>query len=73
MILDMFQSSDEIIMGAFGNRDTDTIAYMNVNISPEKIFVLDKDSNMVNVGTEIHLSYTELANTVDIIYPKIGN
>ena len=73
VILDMFQSSDEIIMGAFGNRDTDTIAYMNVNISPEKIFVLDKDSNMVNVGTEIHLSYTELANTVDIIYPKIEN
>ena len=72
IVLGVFQSDDNIIVGAFGNKETDTIAYRNVGIPPENIFLLDKESKIVNVGTEKECTYTELANTVNMIYPKRG-
>ena len=68
--LDMFQNRNEVIVGAYGNTVTDTTAYLNAGIPPDKIFLLDKESQIVNYGTKKKYSYTDLANTVSRIYPK---
>ena len=57
-------------MGAFGNKETDTVAYSNVGIPLDKIYILNKESQVFNVGTRKIYSYSELADKVDKIFPN---
>ena len=68
--LSSFKCKEEVIVGAFGNKETDTIAYSNVEIPLDKIFILDKESQISNVGTKKTYSYSELADNVDSMFPN---
>ena len=68
--LNMFTKNHDTIVGAYGNKETDTTAYLNAGISPNKIYLLGKNSKILNVGTKQEYSYTELAYNVDRFYPK---
>ena len=68
--LSSFKCKEEVIVGAFGNKETDTHAYSNVEIPLDKIFILDKESQISNVGTKKTYSYSELADKVDSLFPN---
>ena len=68
--LSIFKSRENIIMGAFGNKETDTVAYSSVGIPLDKIYILNKESQVFNVGTRKVYSYSELADKVDEIFPN---
>ena len=69
-VLSIFKCKEDVILGAFGNKQTDTVAYSNVGIPLDRIFILNKDSQISNVGTRKIYSYSELANKVNELFPS---
>ena len=62
---------DDIVMGAYGNKVTDTEAYTRSGIPRDKIWIVDPEGVVINQGTRETTSYGEQATNVDILYPKI--
>ena len=56
--------------GAYGNKESDVEAYRNIGIPDEKIFIINKQSQMVNIGTKQDTSYKKQAADVDNLYPN---
>ena len=67
-LMDLFHAKSSRIYGAYGNKDSDTEAYRNIGIPDERIFIIDKQSHMINVGTQEPTSYKEHANSINIMY-----
>ena len=69
-LFDLFDLKSHVVAGAYGNKDTDTRAYLNSGISASKVFLVNKKSKMINVGNKENTSYMEHFRNVDKMYPK---
>ena len=69
-ITELFESKENVIVGAYGNKDTDTEAYRNAGIRPNKIFSVNEDGNMIDIATKTSTSYLEHFRNVSNMYPK---
>ena len=73
-ILECFRWNDnkihDIVVGAYGNKETDTAAYTASGLPLELIWIVDPDGVMVNQGTKKQTSYGEQAKHVEKLYPK---
>ena len=69
-ITDLFDLKENVIVGAYGNKATDTKAYLNAGIDPNKIFCVNEDGNMIDVATETSTSYFRHFRNVSDMYPK---
>ena len=58
------------IYAGFGNKDTDTFAYKEVNIDFDKIFQIDKKSKIKIYGSKAIVSYKELNEKIDEFFPE---
>ena len=67
-LIALFNNKSNQIYGAYGNKNSDTKAYRNIGITDNKIFIIDKQSNMINVGTQKPTSYKEHALDIDKMY-----
>lgn len=58
--------------GGFGNRPTDYISYESVQLPPERIFIIDPKSNIIQ-GEEkdTKMSYEYIDLVVPKLFPKI--
>jgi len=63
------QSIMETIVAAFGNKETDTKAYVDAGIDPMKIFIVDPEGVVVNAGTNETTSYLHLVQNLNEIVP----
>ena len=54
----------------FGNRDTDAIAYRYLDIPLKNIFIVDPNSDVVQLGEEETTSYKEINNNLQKYFPK---
>ena len=70
-LMNLFENKSKIVHGAYGNKDSDTEAYLNIGIPSDNIFIINKNSNMINVGTKQDTSYKQHANNVHTLYPII--
>jgi phosphatidate phosphatase PAH1 len=71
LILDLFTLGEKVVYGAYGNKNTDAIAYTNSAILPERVYLIDENSCMTRLKDSNITSYEEHANNIDTIYPKI--
>lgn len=69
-LMNLFKHKSSIVSGAYGNKDSDIEAYRNIAIPDEKIFIINKQSQMVNIGTKQDTSYKKQAADVDNMYPN---
>ena len=65
-LVDLFNGGSSVVYKAYGNQDTDTKAYVNVGIPQDKIYTINEESEMKNVGTGKATSYREQAELIDI-------
>ena len=70
-LMNLFKNKSNIVHGAYGNKDSDTEAYRNIGIPDDKIFIINKQSHMINVGTKLPTSYKEHAKFIDRMYPNV--
>merc|ERR1719186_1663814 len=61
----------DAIVGAYGNKETDTKAYQNSGVPLERVWIVNPEGVLKNVGTEEETSYPDQAENVDTLYPKI--
>jgi len=59
------------VSGAYGNADTDTVAYMKAGISPKYIYLVNREGELRRVSDNCLSSYKEHATNVEKMYPKI--
>lgn len=62
--------SGDFIVGAYGNKDTDTKAYQNSGIPLERVWIVNTQGVLKNEGNKEVTSYAEQAKHVDKLYPK---
>ena len=72
-ILGLFDFGPEVIEGAYGNTALDKRAYLTVNIAPERIYIVNSDSQLTNVANGSVTTYEMLAQNVDDLYPASNN
>lgn len=70
-IIDLFDVKEKAVCGAFGNKDTDTVAYCQSSISPENVYLIDECGSIVQVNSSRKTSYNELSNNIDSILPPL--
>ena len=68
-LMGLFNNKSAQIYGAYGNKDSDTKAYRNIGITEDKIFIINKQSHMISVGTQKPTSYKEHALNLNEMYP----
>ena len=69
-LLNLFDLKAKVVEGAYGNKDSDTKAYVDSGIPDNKVFLVNKQSEMINVGTKEKTSYMEHFKNVAQMYPK---
>ena len=69
-LLDLFDLKQDIVAGAYGNKNTDTEAYLTSGIMGEKIYLINEASKIINVATGNETSYRLQTQRVNEIYPK---
>ena len=70
-LMELFKLRHNVVLGAYGNKNSDTEAYLNIGISRDRIFIINKQSKMTNVGTGQDTSYKQHANSIDKMYPAV--
>ena len=70
-LLDLFDVKQDVVEGAYGNKNTDTEAYLESGIREDRVFQINETSKMINVGTRNISTYNLQKNTIDEYYPKI--
>merc|ERR1711997_1095567 len=70
--LDLFESKNNVVLAAYGNRNSDTQAYMDGGIPTNRIFLVNSESVLRRVGDGKRTSYYEHATKVNQKYPKIN-
>ena len=68
-ILDLFNLKQDVVAGAYGNKNSDTEAYLNSGIRGGRIFLINEDSQILNVETGNNSSYKLQALQIDKYYP----
>jgi len=80
-ILDIWRAFDntnmnnimDTIVTAYGNKETDVAAYVNAGIDKNKIYIVDSQGHLVNIGSGAVSSYGEQVNSVHNLYPNISH
>lgn len=62
----------DTIVGAYGNKETDTTAYQNSGIPLERVWIVNPAGDLKNEATKLVTSYAQQAEHVDELYPKLG-
>ena len=68
--IELFDLKDNVIKGAYGNRNSDTQAYMDAGIPTNLIYLVNDKSVLRRVGDGQRTSYAEHATNVNEMYPK---
>ena len=69
-LLELFDGRQDVVAGAYGNRNTDVESYMDTGIRPDKIYLINKRGVLRNARTGKGTSYAEQLENVDVLYPK---
>ena len=69
-IIELFDTKENVIAAAYGNKDTDTKAYLDSGIEPNKVFLINELGNMIDTGTEAKTSYVEHFQNISTMFPK---
>ena len=67
----MFDLKEHVVSAGYGNQESDAEAYIKSGIEARKIFMVNKQSKMVNYGTGEPTSYKNQVENVDTMYPTI--
>ena len=71
-IVEMFDLKEHVVSAGYGNQESDAEAYLKSGIEARKIFMVNKQSKMVNYGTGEPTSYKNQVENVDTMYPTIN-
>ena len=55
----------------FGNRETDAVSYMYLQIPLNKCFIINTSSEVVQLGSTVKTTYQEIADNIDKYFQKI--
>ena len=69
-LLALFDLKQDVAVGAYGNKNTDTEAYLKSGIRGERVFLINENSKLHNVATANVSSYKLQAEAIDRYYPK---
>ena len=69
-LFDMFDLKHDVAVGAYGNKETDTQAYLKAGIRNNTVYFVNKESKMINVGTKEETSYEDHCEKVNQMYPR---
>ena len=69
-IIELFDAKENVIAAAYGNKDTDTKAYLDSGIDPNKVFLVNEEGHMIDIGTVTKSSYVEQFQNVNTMFPK---
>lgn len=69
-LLNLFDIKHDVVAGAYGNKNTDTEAYLKSGIRGDRVFLINENSKLVNVATGNVSSYQLQAEGIDQYYPK---
>ena len=69
-IADLFNRKAEVFSGAYGNKETDSRAYVQAGIDESKIFIVDTSSVLRRFSDGEITSYGDHEQQVDELYPK---
>ena len=67
--IELFDQKENIIKGAYGNRNSDTQAYMDAGISTNLIYLVNEKSVLRRVSDGRKTSYGQHAQKVNEMYP----
>jgi len=70
-IQEAFNNLPDTIVAGYGNKDTDKKAYEDSGISSERIFIVNPEGELTNIGTEEVSSYGEQVEQIHSLYPDI--
>jgi phosphatidate phosphatase PAH1 len=70
-ILKLFDIKENAVVGAYGNRNSDTKAYLEAGIPSNLIFLVNPESILRRVSDGKRTSYFQHATNVSSMYPKI--
>ena len=70
-IIDLFDSKEESINGAYGNKNSDTESYLKSGIQGENVYLVNNQGKIVNVATGNITSYRLQSKMVNEYYPKL--
>ena len=59
------------IVAAYGNKPTDTKAYVNSGLPLNSVYIVNPQGELKNEGTEEITSYEEQVENIDTLYPKL--
>ena len=69
-VTDLFDRGAEVFCGAYGNKETDSRAYVQAGIDETKIFIVDTSSVLRRFSDGEITSYGNHEKQVDELYPK---
>ena len=69
-IKNLFPDGIQPFFAGFGNRDTDAIAYRYLDIPLHNIFIVDPNSDVIQLGEENMTSYKDINNNLEKYFPK---
>ena len=70
-ILNLFDIKQDVILGAYGNRNSDTKAYLEAGIRQNKIFIVNEKSVVRRVSDGKKMTYQDHVNNINNMYPKL--
>lgn len=69
-IKNLFPKNINPFYAGFGNRDTDAIAYRYLDIPLNNIFIVDPNSDVIQLGKEETTTYNDINNNLESYFPK---
>ena len=69
-VVSLFTDSSAVFVGAYGNKSSDTEAYTNVGIPLSKIFIINKQSKIMNAEFEGETTYKQQGEDLNTLFPK---
>ena len=64
---------EDTIVAAYGNKATDTKAYVDAGLPYKSIYIVNPEGELRNEHTGEITSYGEQAQNIDTIYPRLWN
>jgi phosphatidate phosphatase PAH1 len=70
---EIFPSSKKPIIAGFGNRETDSIAYLRIQIPQDRIFCITEKSVITNYNEkDFQTTYPEMLDRIDNFFPLLS-
>ena len=71
-IIELFDVRENAVAGAYGNKNSDTNAYLNAGLRSNQIYIINDDGILRKVDNGLITSYNEQADNVDTLYPRLN-